>query len=124
MTVKRVCAATAWVLAALTMLPPLTAQAQTISWNFGTNAPPLASPSSNSATHVTAGCLTNGNSTTTLLSNSSPSDYSGASGSYHACATAKTGALNTNSTYFTFTLTALQPRRLRRRSGDRDPREQ
>jgi hypothetical protein len=106
MTVKRVCAATAWVLAALTMLPPLTAQAQTISWNFGTNAPPLASPSSNTATHVTAGCLTNGNSTTTLLSNSSPSDYSGASGSYNACATAKTGALSVaSSTYFTFTLT-------------------
>lgn len=106
MTVKRVCAATAWVLAALTMLPPLTAQAQTISWNFGTNAPPLASPSSNSAIHVTAGCLTNGNSTTTLLSNSSPSDYSGASGSYNACATAKTGALSVaSSTYFTFTLT-------------------
>jgi hypothetical protein len=107
MTVKRVCAATTWVLAALTMLPPLTAQAQTISWNFGTNAPPLASPSSNTAAHVTAGCLTNGNSTTTLLTNSSPSDtYSGASGSYHACATAKIGALSVaSSTYFTFTLT-------------------
>jgi hypothetical protein len=105
----RLCAATAWVLAALTMLPPLTAQAQTISWNFGTNAAPLASPSSNSAAHVTAGCLTNGNNhgTTVLLTEISRSDtYAGASGSYNACATAKTGALAVaSSTYFTFTLT-------------------
>jgi hypothetical protein len=93
------------------MLPPLTAQAQTLSWNFGTNAPPLATPSSNSAAHVTAGCLTNGNNhgTTVLLSTTSASSgYSGASGSYNAGAAAKTGALNTNSNssaYFTFTLT-------------------
>jgi hypothetical protein len=108
MTVKRLCAATAWVLAALTMLPPLTAQAQTISWNFGTNAAPLASPSSNSAAHVTAGCLTNGNAGSSVLlsTESASSGYSGASGGCNACAKAKTGALSvTNSSYFTFTLT-------------------
>jgi hypothetical protein len=115
---SRVCAATAWVLAALTMLPPLTAQAQSISWNFGTNAAPLASPSSNSAAHVTAGCLTNGNAgSSVLLTNSSTSassGYSGASGSYHACATAKTGALSvTSSSYFTFTLTPDETNTLR-----------
>jgi hypothetical protein len=90
------------------MLPPLTAQAQTISWNFGTNAAPLASPSSNSAAHVTAGCLTNGNAGSSVLlsTESASSGYSGASGSYNACAKAKTGTLSvTNSSYFTFTLT-------------------
>ncbi|MEI6150586.1 MAG: hypothetical protein WCS01_15920, partial [bacterium] len=93
----------------------LTAQAQTISWNFGTNAAPLASPSSNTATHVAAGCLTNGNSTTTLLSSESVSSgYSGASGGCNACAKAKTGALSVaSSTYFTFTLTPDETNTLR-----------
>ena len=84
------------------------AQAQTINWDFGTNAVPLASPSSNSAAHVTAGCLTNGNAGLSVLlsTESASSGYSGASGNYNACATAKTGALSVvTSTYFTFTLT-------------------
>jgi hypothetical protein len=98
-------------LAALALMTRLAAQAQTISWNFGTNAAPLASPSSNAAAHVTAGCLTtsNNNGTTELLTTNSVSKtYAGASGSYNAGAAARIGALNTNSSgsaYFTFTLT-------------------
>lgn len=108
MTVKRLRTAAA-ALAAWAMMPVLASQAQTIGWNFGTNAVPLASPSSNSAAHVTAGDLARGNNngTTLLVTNSSPSSgYTGASESYNAGAAARTGALSVaNSTYFTFTLT-------------------
>jgi|GEM_PF-2967961 len=109
MTVKRLRTATARALAASLMGLAVAAQAQTICWNFGTNAAPLASPSSNSAAHVTAGDLARGNNngTTELLTTNSVSKtYAGASGDYNAGAAAKTGALNTNSSaYFTFTLT-------------------
>ncbi|MBM4164884.1 MAG: hypothetical protein FJ222_10680 [Lentisphaerae bacterium] len=87
------------------------AQAQTIHWNFGTNAVPLAAPVSNTAVNVSAGALTHGNNngTTDLLTtNSVSTTYAGASGSYNAGAAARTGPLNTNDTgsaYFTFTLT-------------------
>lgn len=79
---------------------------QNVSWNFAT-----ASPSSNTATNVTASDVTQGNNngTTQLITNAVPSaGYAGASGTNNAGAAARTGALNTGasgSAYFEFTIT-------------------
>lgn len=80
-----------------------------IGWNFGTNTPGSASPT-NSAANLAVGALTNGNNngTVALLSTTSPSDNTGASGSFNAGAAARIGAISTGtngSAYFEFTLT-------------------
>jgi hypothetical protein len=73
-----------------------------ITWNFAT-----AAPSSNTSTGITVSNVSqvNNNGLSTLISSTSPSTYSGASGTFNAGAAAFTGALTTGSTYFEFTLT-------------------
>ncbi|MFT3825272.1 MAG: lamin tail domain-containing protein [Chitinophagaceae bacterium] len=85
-----------------------------ITWNFGTTAPGLASPSSGGtvANISTISDLSRGNSNSTTLdlltTTSASSGYTGVSGSYNAGAAARVGVLSmaTNgSAYFEFTLT-------------------
>jgi hypothetical protein len=82
------------------------ANAQNVLWNFtsGTAAATTV-PNNVSASALSQG---NNNGTTTLITNASASNYSGASGTFNAGAAARTGALNTaanGSAYFEFTLT-------------------
>jgi hypothetical protein len=77
-------------------------------WNFGTTSG-SAAPSGVPA-NLTIGSVSQGNNngTTTLLTTTSPSDNTGASGSYNAGAAARVGGLSTatnGSAYFEFIIT-------------------
>ncbi len=79
------------------------------SWNFGT-ASGNAAPSSSALVNASAGSLTGGNSfgATTLLSSTSQSNNSGASGQFNAGIAARAGVLNIDpngSAFFEFTVT-------------------
>jgi hypothetical protein len=73
-----------------------------VTWNFGT-----AAPTSNTTSGVTISNLTQGNNngTSTLITATSPSSFSGASAGNNAGAAAFIGVLSATSTYFEFTVT-------------------
>ena len=90
------------------ILLPFVTFALNVTWNFNT-----ATPSSAAVPNLTVSALSQGNNNVSgvnppLLNASSPSTYSGASGTNNAGIAARIGALNTGSSgsaYFEFTLT-------------------